>query len=686
VLEEVQHTAIPDEERFDRAYRFAAAELAEEFRTAAVIDHDKLGMYAARGLIGLGASGGPRDITRVVELLEVRGIRLRGEHVALIVGMSDDKVRVTNSAQVRIEEKLADLARDATRDKSSALSMPVIKAAIACSGYTFTHEQRAAIYALAEGGALTMLTGVAGAGKTTLLEPLVDAWKADRRFSAHGREVIGAALAWRQADALQEAGIERTHALANLLALVDSGEFKATRNTVLVLDEASQIGPRSLLKLLELQARTGMTIKMLGDREQAQAIEAGDSIEILRRVLPPEALPELLSTMRQTTRRGREIAGLFRDGKAKQALDMKRADGHAMMVGGDRDQVVARIADLYIARRDILLASGSKRGITISVPTNDDVAEISQAIRRRLKARGEIAATEVVHRAIDQRGQNFDLALAAGDRVRLFRRTWGTANGQSQQVGNNGDVVEVLGHNAEGLRIRTKDGAIADVEWRRLQDDRTSRLLLGFGHALTIDAAQGITSDEHINALPRGTAGVTAFTTYVAESRSRGTTWTILSEGALLEAERHRQALGDITPVTKERLWERAAEDMSQKPYKALGIDLLGDALRDREAAIDAFIECHQTMEAAIQADPEAGPKAFRRLRAAVVNETLGRHLTALDTAIAANTNMARDAAKGAEAAAHLAELRDQAHVAAQQMEQAAAAAERRRPSAGISM
>ena len=165
-------------------------------------------------------------------------------------------------------------------------------------------------------------------------------------------------MAWRQADALQDAGIRRTYALSPLLAMIDSGEFKANRNTVLVLDEASQIGPRPLLKLFELQAKTGMTIKMLGDREQAQAIEAGDSIEILRRALPPEALPELLTTMRQATRRGREIAGLFREGEAAQALNMKRADGHAMMVGGDRDQVVAQIADLYIARRDILTGLG----------------------------------------------------------------------------------------------------------------------------------------------------------------------------------------------------------------------------------------------------------------------------------------------------------------------------------------
>jgi ATP-dependent exoDNAse (exonuclease V) alpha subunit len=234
----------------------------------------------------------------------------------------------------------------------------------------------------------------------------------DRRFSEGGREVIGAAMAWQQADALQDAGIDKTYAIASLLTEIESGGFHPSRNTVLVLDEVSQIGPRSMLKLLELQAKTGMTIKMLGDLDQAQAIEAGDSIEVLRRVMPPEALPGLMTTMRQSTRRGREVAGLFREGNAQLALDMKRADGHAMMVGGDRDQVVARIADLYIARRDHLLASGSKRGVTVSAPTNDDVAEISQAIRERLKRRGEIGGHEKSYPAVDRRNEHYDLSIA----------------------------------------------------------------------------------------------------------------------------------------------------------------------------------------------------------------------------------------------------------------------------------
>ncbi len=532
------YEALTDEQRLDRAYKFAARHLAEEFRTAAVITHEKLALYAARGLIGVGIAGGPDDISAVVILLEERGIRFRGEHVALVTGGMDGQVRVTNTAQLRTEQAVLNLARGNARDRSEALSSQTLRGAMDRAGVVFTAEQRAAIYALGLGGRLTMLTGAAGVGKTTLLEPLVAAWQADRRFSPEGREVIGAALAWRQADALRESGVMRTYAMEILLRAIEKGEFQASRNTVLVVDEISQIAPRQILKLLELQAKTGMTIKMLGDREQAQAIEGGDAMELIRRALPKAALPELLTTVRQRSERGREIASLFREGQAGSALMMKRADGDAMMVGGDRGQVVAQIADHYISRRDILFSAGPGRTITVSAPTNDDVAEIGAAIRERLKARGEIAQNESVYQAIDQTGQTYDLALAAGDRVRLFRKTWGTVGGEAKQVGNNGNVVTVLAVLADGLRIRTQDGEVADVKWQKLMDDKTNRLLLGHGHAITIDSAQGITSDEHINALPRGTGGVTGFKAYVAEGRARGATWTIISEGAVFEAER----------------------------------------------------------------------------------------------------------------------------------------------------
>jgi hypothetical protein len=351
---------------------------------------------------------------------------------------------------------------------------------------------------------------------------------------------------------------------------------------------------------------------------------------------------------------------------------MKRQDGHAMMIGGDREQVVAQIADLYIERRDVLRASGSKRGITISAPTNDEVAEISQAVRARLKQRGEVAADEVVYRAVDQRGQTYDLAIAAGDKLRLFRRTWGAVDGRLCEIGNNGDIVEVLGQSIDRVRLRTKDGRIADVEWRRLADQETGRLLLGFGHALTIDAAQGITSDEHINALPRGTSGVTGFTSYVAESRSRGTTWTAIAEAAVYEAERHRQALGDITPITRDDLWARAAENMSKKPYKSLATDLLNAVRQNREDAVDTFIACSHAMEWAQIKNPDVARAAVKRIRAEAVNEALSRHLTALDHAAEQNAGALRDTLQAHEAREHLRALLAEAKAAKRQIDIAA--------------
>jgi hypothetical protein len=358
-----------------------------------------------------------------VSLIEQRGLTFKGEHVALIPGMSGDKVRVTNTAQVRIEESLAAEAARAAADKTGAMSHAAIAAAIAASGLDFTSEpdhgaaQRAAIYALGQGGALTLLTGVAGAGKTTLLKPLVEAWKADTRFDVGGREVVGLATGWKQADALKDAGIHRTLAMDPLLKAIESGEFAASRNTVLVIDEVSQVAPRAMLALLQLQRTTGLTIKALGDREQAQSVEAGDAIEILRRALPKEAQAELLGTVRQKgrnaseTRRLRMIAGLFRGtepdrdsldllsqkrlgrkttgprlangraeleaeerrnhhlGEVEKALAMKRQDGTARFIGGDQDQVIGRIADFYMERRDALTAAGSKGALISAAPS-----------------------------------------------------------------------------------------------------------------------------------------------------------------------------------------------------------------------------------------------------------------------------------------------------------------------------
>jgi len=643
VMEGAATPALTDAERFERAYAFTAKHLATEFHTTAVLTQDKVRTIAARSLIGVGIAGGAADIDRVMELLEHRGLPIRGEHAALIMGMQGDKVSFTHTAQVRIEETLAERARLTARDRTGALSRQAISAAIDASGLDFTREpehgaaQRAAIYAMGAGGNLSFLTGVAGAGKSTLLKPLVAAYQADTTFSPDGRDVIGLSTAWKQADALADTGIKQTVAIEPFLRSVDDGSVNLSRNTVLVIDEVSQIAPRPMLRLLELQAQHGFAIKGLGDQDQCQAIEAGDTIEIMRRVLPKEAMPELLTTVRQATKRSREIAGLFREARAAEALAMKRQDGTAQLIGGDQDQVVQRIADFYIERRDTLRANGAKRGVTISALTNEDAGDISRAIRTRMKERGELGLEERELAAIDQRGVTYDLQLAPGDKVRLFRKTATTINGKHGYIGSNGDVVEVVRWTQGGVVLRDRDGQEGEVQWKRLTEPKSDRLLLAYGHALTVDSAQGITSGEHINALPRGTAGATSFKTYVAESRHVTQVYTMVAEAAVFEAVRMRRALGHAAPVTTQDLWDRVAEDMSQKKYKPLGMDLAHGARRGHEAAVDTFIQSEHRIEVAKAAGRKPGVEVRAQLRAEADRKALRSQLGALEEALARN-------------------------------------------------
>lgn len=586
VLRGVKPAELTDEQRFDLAYKIAASRLAEEFYTDAVLDRDKLALWATRGLIGVGFKG-EDDIEKVVALIEERGITIRGQKAMLISGMIDGRVRITNTVQVEIERRMTELALAAGRDFSGALSEEALVKAIKASGLNFDNDhgraQVAAIFALGRGSALTLLTGVAGAGKSTLLRPLVAAYQADTRYDPRGREVIGVSTAWGQADSLKGAGIKKTYAVATLLRAIETGEFRPTENTVVVLEEVSQIAPRAMTALLELQARTGCVIKGLGDREQCQAIEAGDSIEILNRTLPQSDRPALLSSVRQKTPEGLRIANYFRDGEAGKALTLKRRNGSAQMLGGDLEEVNEAIAEHFIRRKDALAAAGFKQGITCSTLTNQDAGEISRAIRTRLKARGEIASAETVYQAEDQNGERYQLPLSVGDRVRLYRKTWATIDGKGASIGSNGDVVTVEAITDQGLRIRTKAGVVGDVQWRRLKAEGSDRLLLGFGLAQTIDSIQGVTSDEHINAMPRGTAAMGKFRGYTAESRAEWWSWTMIGEAGQFEAIRSKKAIGDQTPITSEDLWEQAGKDLSRATYKSLGMDLQA-TLQEQEA------------------------------------------------------------------------------------------------------
>jgi hypothetical protein len=405
--DETIHRAQTRAARLEAGYTAALPFLDADFTRAAVLNGADLRAAAARALIAAGmtpgAEAGRAEVDAPTRTMRERGVRQDGQLTGLVWGREGerDAVRVTTALHVAQEAEAVALAKAAAADRSRAVSPAALEAAIGRSGLDFTDghgkAQRAALARLGTGGAVGVAVGVAGSGKTALLRPLVDAW------TAQGDHIVGVAIAWRQAEPLKDAGITSVAALTGFLHDLKAGRLSVGPQTVVVVDELGQVGARQMLELLRLRAEHGFRIVAVGDDKQCQGIEAGPVVNLMRRALGPEAVPELLSTRRQRTEREREIAGLFRQGQAEVALAMKREDGTAEAVPGGYDDAVRRVAQLWRQRREAN-AGDSGFSISVSAPTNADARAVALALREERRAMGELGPDLCSVRATDQAG------------------------------------------------------------------------------------------------------------------------------------------------------------------------------------------------------------------------------------------------------------------------------------------
>ncbi|MFC7556426.1 hypothetical protein ACFQU7_35625 [Pseudoroseomonas wenyumeiae] len=234
-----------------------------------------------------------------------------------------------------------------------------------------------------------------------------------------------------------------------------------------------------------------------------------------------------------------------------------------------------RVAELWRQRREAN-AGDARFSISVTAPTNADARAVALALRQERRTMGELGADVISLRATDQAGAAYTLTLAPGDRVRLFDRLNARfLDGGRGNIGNNGSVLEVRDVNAEGIVLRTAAGRDGLVPWKNLADKHSGRMRLAPGDVLTIDAAQGITSSEHINAMPAGSAGVQGFKGYTAESRHKDAAWLITSDGAERREVMARRALGDARPVGTADVWENVARNLARQPAKASALDFM---------------------------------------------------------------------------------------------------------------
>ncbi|WP_418609490.1 hypothetical protein [Gluconobacter cerinus] len=169
-----------------------------------------------------------------------------------------------------------------------------------------------------------------------------------------------------------------------------------------------------------------------------------------------------------------------------------------------------------------------------------------------------------------------------------------------------------------------------------------------------IDATQGVTSTEHIEAMPRGSQAINAHRAYTQGSRHRERTWLVTSEAAERRQIAGRRALGDIRPIRSGDILDNMARNMARPDQREGALALLDKARAGRNSAYATLQHACLTIERTRQrtgSSPSLAP-ALARHRHQKIHDLLAETLS---SSLSAQTGHATSLSTGVtDLATHL--------------------------------
>ena len=438
-----------------------------------------------------------RLMRRIVDAAEQQSVRLTPPELATVPaelrradGTSVLRPRhsdvFTSAELLAAEDRLLDLARTTT-----APALPALTVAQAATAGGLGNDQAAAVTAVATSGRVVdVLIGPAGAGKTTAMRTLRHAWT-----SLYGdSSVIGLAPSAAAAEVLgQDLGVP-ADTLAKWLHDHHAGNATQTAGQLVIVDEASLAGTRSLHTIADHAATVGAKVLLVGDWAQLAAVNAGGALKLLAR--DRDDVAQLTDVHRFTQPWEAQATLQLRDGNPD-VLDTYAQ--HGRLHDGDTETMLdaaytAWQQDRAAGRQSLLIA-----------PTRDQVTALNT------RARADRIATGEVDPSIALRLRDGTLA-SPGDTI-TTRRNDRRATTISGRWVRNGDRWTVHAIHPGGSITATSQTG--------------SQVLLGaeytaehveLGYATTAHRAQGATVDT-AHAIVSG--AMTRESMYVAMTRGR---------------------------------------------------------------------------------------------------------------------------------------------------------------------
>jgi len=377
-------------------------------------------------------------------------------------------------------------------------------------------QKRAVKHIVESRDRVIVMRGAAGVGKTTLMQEAVEA------IQAGGTQVFAfAPSASASRGTLREAGFSDADTLARLL--VDEKLQEKLAGQLVWVDEAGQIGSKTMAQLFDLCDRLDARLLLSGDRKQHGSVERGAALRLL------EEEAGLVPA---------EVKEIQRQAGAYKAAVKALSEGN-YAEGFDRIDALGWVREIPVGERYKQLAADYLETVTVGKtalivsPTHFEADRLTDAIRQALRAAGRLMT--------DERGftvlENANLTTAErqdavnyqpGDIIRFHQNARGYGRGERLEVNGAplpldqaarfqlfhsatlrlapGDLVRITqnGMTADG-KHRLNNGAIYRVK----SFDAAGNLVLSngwavgkefghlaYGYAVTSHASQGKTVDR----------------------------------------------------------------------------------------------------------------------------------------------------------------------------------------------
>jgi len=351
-------------------------------------------------------------------------------------------------------------------------------------GLLLSSEQRAAFQHVTDRRGLSIVVGYAGTGKSAMLGVAREAWE------SAGYTVRGAALSGIAAEGLEHGSGIASRTIASLEHQWGQGRELLTSRDVLVIDEAGMVGTRQMERVLSHAADAGAKVVLVGDLQQLQAIEAGAAFRAIHERHGGVEISEVRRQHDGWQQDATRHLATGRTGLAIQAYD-ERGMVH---VAETREAARGELIERWDRERQA--SPGDTR--IILTHTNDEVRELNEAARGKLRASGDLGID------VSIRAERGERQFASGDRIIFLRNE----RGLGVKNGTLGTVEQVT---PQRMAVRTDDG-------RSVAFDTKDYAHIDHGYAATIHKAQGMTVDRaHVLA----TSGMDSHGAYVAMSRHR---------------------------------------------------------------------------------------------------------------------------------------------------------------------